>query len=55
MSDVVSFTELHGQHVELLPGRTMLQASGPYTAPIDDVLDDGGSDGTGGFDDNGGP
>lgn len=25
MSDVVSFTEIHGQYVELLPGRTLLQ------------------------------
>lgn len=24
MSDVVSFTEIYGQHVELLPGRTMM-------------------------------
>ncbi|MGH3916491.1 MAG: hypothetical protein ACRDTC_24235 [Pseudonocardiaceae bacterium] len=28
MSDVVSFAELAGQHVELLPGRTLLQTSG---------------------------
>lgn len=29
MSGVVSFTEIYGQHVELLPSRTMLQTNTP--------------------------
>jgi len=41
MSDVLSFAELHGQHVELLPARTMLS--------LFDVLNAGdGAGGTGG-------
>lgn len=54
MSDVVSFTEIYSQHVELLPGRTMLQTNtpgidgAPYSSgsTIDDnTVDLGGSGG----------
>lgn len=41
MSDVVSFMEIDGQHVELLPARTLLQSSGPVTdavAPVGDAV-----------------
>lgn len=54
MSDIVSFAEISSQHVELLPGRTMLTAGAPgvpstagdTTAAANiDVRDDGGDDG----------
>lgn len=32
MSDVVSFAEIDGQHVELLPNRTLLQVTGGVAA-----------------------
>lgn len=62
MSDVVNYTEIYSQHVELLPGRTMLIAGAPgaATPPGDsvlaeayDVADDGGFDSEGGVDDDG--
>lgn len=51
MSDVVSFTEIYSQHVELLPTRTLLQTSGGINHEDIDVIDDGGRDGSGGVDD----
>ncbi|MGQ0776046.1 MAG: hypothetical protein ACT4NY_16755 [Pseudonocardiales bacterium] len=61
MSDVVSFTEIYSQHVELLPGRTLLRTIAPVDGPVDThvddgrggVRDDGGFDKFGGVDDNG--
>lgn len=51
MSGVVSFTEIYGQHMELLPSRTLLRTTVP--ADIVDVVDDGGFDRFGGVDDDG--
>lgn len=63
MSDIVSFAEISSQHVELLPGRTMLTAGAPgvpspagntAAAANIDVVDDGGDDNGNGTDENGG-
>lgn len=67
MSDVVSFTEIYSQRVDLLPGRTLLTVAAPgvstpagdtAAAAEIDVVDDGGSNGSGllipiGVDDDG--
>lgn len=44
MSDVVSFTEIEEQHVELIPGRTLMQTGPLYEDAegirYDDLYDD---------------
>ncbi|MGH3937209.1 MAG: hypothetical protein ACRDTG_01025 [Pseudonocardiaceae bacterium] len=48
MSDVVSFAEVYGQYVNMLPNRTLLQTGGSGA-----LVNDGGFDAFGGVDDDG--
>ncbi|MGH3875173.1 MAG: hypothetical protein ACRDSR_27360 [Pseudonocardiaceae bacterium] len=52
MSDALSFVEIDGQHVELLPARTVLSlftaGGGPKSGPTGGDVGNGGAGGTGG-------
>ncbi|MGH3933189.1 MAG: hypothetical protein ACRDTF_24810 [Pseudonocardiaceae bacterium] len=42
MSDALSFAEIDGQHVELLPARTTLLVAGPVNNALGNLGGDGG-------------
>jgi hypothetical protein len=48
MSDALSFTEIDGQHIELLPARTVLSLIGIKTGGKEHCGGDGGTGGNGG-------
>ncbi|MGH3684552.1 MAG: hypothetical protein ACRDQ9_06015 [Pseudonocardiaceae bacterium] len=48
MSDVLSFAEIVGQHIELLPARTVLSLFSAGGGPRGGNAGDGGQGGTGG-------
>jgi hypothetical protein len=45
MSDALSFAEIDGQHVELLPARTVLSALGSFAVDQDAIAGAGGDGG----------